>query len=403
MSHPKRHKIQEDELVGFKYFKKITRLLERLHEAGCARDRAHNRLLHMDQYMALLLLFMFNPICVSLRALQQASTLKKVQRVLGVPRSSLGSLSEAAGVFDPALVEGLLGELVAELKPLAHDARLDQVRGLLTLVDGTYLTALPALARWALWQEDKRDRRAAKAHVQFEVLKGVPVAAAITSGQAAETDELQKRLEPGRLYVIDRGYARYSLFQAIRDAGSSFVGRVDDNAVVEVIEERPLSAEARAAGVVRDAVVRLGSKKKCGDLREPVRLVEVACTPHRKPSGKNGRGGPEQGTVLRLVTDRMDLAPEVVGLIYRCRWQIEIFFRMFKHLLGCRHLLSYSEDGIRLQTYAAILACLLIALWTGRKPTVRTYEMLCYFFTGWADEEELQAHLDGLKEQTPQA
>jgi hypothetical protein len=42
-------------------------------------------------------------------------------------------------------------------------------------------------------------------------------------------------------------------------------------------------------------------------------------------------------------------------------------------------------------------------LWTGRKPTVRTYEMLNYYFTGWADEEELQAHIAGLKEQPPQA
>jgi hypothetical protein len=403
MAHKKRHEIQEDEVVGFKYFKKVTRLLERLHEAGCQRDRAHNRDLHMDQYMALLLLFLFNPICVSLRALQQASTLKKVQRVLGVPRSSLGSLSEAAGVFDPALLEGLIGELVAELKPMAHDARLDDVRGLLTLVDGTYLTALPALARWALWQEGKRDKRAAKAHVQFEVLKGVPVAATITNAHASETDVLAARLQAGRLYVLDRGYAEYAFLQAILDAGSSFVCRVDDNAVIEVAEEQPLSAEARAAGVVRDAVVRLGSKKKRDDLHAPVRLVEVVCQPHRKPSGKNGRGGPEQGTVIRLATDLVDVGPEAVGLIYQARWQIEIFFRLFKHLLGCRHLLSYSEDGIRLQTYAAIIACLLIALWTGRKPTVRTYEMLCYYFTGWADEEELQAHIDRLKEQPPQA
>ena len=53
--------------------------------------------------------------------------------------------------------------------------------------------------------------------------------------------------------------------------------------------------------------------------------------------------------------------------------------------------------------YAAILACLLIALWTGRKPTVRTYEMLNYYFAGWADKGELQAHIAGLKEQPPQA
>ena len=403
MAHKKRHEIQEDEVVGFKYFKKVTRLLERLHEAGGERDRAHNRDLHMDQYMALLLLFMFNPICQSLRGLQQASTLKKVQRVLGVPRSSLGSLSEAAGVFDPALVEGLIGELVAELKPVAHDARLDDVRGLLTLVDGTYLTALPSLARWALWQEDKRGKHAAKAHVQFEVLKGVPVAATITHAHASETAVLRAHLQPGRLYVVDRGYAEYALFQAIVEAASSFVGRLHDNAVLEVLEERPLAPEALKAGVLSDRVGRLGCKATKNDLQAPVRVIEVACTPHRKPSGKNGRGGPEQGTILRLVTDRMDLPAEVVGLIYRCRWQIETFFRMFKHLLGCRHQLSYCEDGIRLQTYAAILACLLIALWTGRKPTVRTYEMLNYYFTGWADEEELQAHIAGLKEQPPQA
>ena len=105
MSHPKRRKIEERDLAGFKYFKKISRLLERLHDAGCGRDRAGNRRLHMDQYMALLLLFMFNPICESLRGLQQASALKKVQRVLGVGRGSLGSLSEAASVFDASLLE----------------------------------------------------------------------------------------------------------------------------------------------------------------------------------------------------------------------------------------------------------------------------------------------------------
>ena len=96
----KRPKIQEQELQGLKYFKALSGLLEALHEVGCERDRAGNRRLHMDQYVCLLLLYMFNPLCTSLRALQQASELKKVQRKLGVPRASLGGLSEAATVFD---------------------------------------------------------------------------------------------------------------------------------------------------------------------------------------------------------------------------------------------------------------------------------------------------------------
>jgi IS4 transposase len=88
---------------------------------------------------------------------------------------------------------------------------------------------------------------------------------------------------------------------------------------------------------------------------------------------------------------------EIIADIYRHRWLVETFFRFFKHVLGCRHLLSHDPVGIEIQTYCAIIACLLISLYTGRKPTLRTYEMVCYYFTGLADEEELLAHLAKLK------
>ncbi len=77
----------------------------------------------------------------------------------------------------------------------------------------------------------------------------------------------------------------------------------------------------------------------------------------------------------------------------------EIFFRFFKHMLGCRHLLSHDQNGIEIQTYCAIIACLLIALWTNKKPTLRKYEMICFYFIGLADEEELMAHIEKLKRQ----
>ncbi len=86
-------------------------------------------------------------------------------------------------------------------------------------------------------------------------------------------------------------------------------------------------------------------------------------------------------------------------MIFSRRWTIEIFFRFFKHILGCRHLLSHDQNGIEIQTYCAIIACMLISLWTGRKPTLRTYEMICFYFSGLADEEELMAHIEKLKTQ----
>ena len=185
MAGKKRNKVKSEDVVGFKYFKVLAGMLETLHGAACARDRAHNRILHMDQYVTLLLMYMFNPICSSLRAIQEASNLKKVQRVLKVPRAALGSLSEAARVFDSDLLIGIIGELVEQLRPVRHDAKLSDFDQIVTLVDGSWLPVI-SKATWALFRNDDH-HKAAKAHVQFELLKGVPVAATIKSGQERKT------------------------------------------------------------------------------------------------------------------------------------------------------------------------------------------------------------------------
>ncbi len=92
MARKKRDEIRESDISGLKYFDKLAPLLERLHEDGCERDKAGNRTLHFDQYCLLVLLYLFNPICSSLRAVQQASELPKVQKRLGCSRAALGSL-----------------------------------------------------------------------------------------------------------------------------------------------------------------------------------------------------------------------------------------------------------------------------------------------------------------------
>jgi hypothetical protein len=345
--------------------------------------------------MSLLLLYMFNPICTSLRAVQQASELKKVQRKLGCPRASLGSLSESARVFDSAFMQDIIEHLSDTLKPISSHSKLDDLPGILIAVDGTLIPALSKMT-WALW---KTDRQAIKAHTQFDLQKHVPVKITITEGNGGEIKALETELESGRIYVKDRGYASLALFQKILDCKSSFVSRLRDNAVYQMLEESVLTDDARNAGIVFDRKVRLGSNTKTREqLSVPVRLIAIKCTPHTKRA-KTGRGGPEQGETLLIATDRFDFEADVIALIFKHRWMIEIFFRFFKHVMGCRHLLSYCQNGIELQTYAAIIACMLIALWTGRKPTLRTYEMLCWYFTGMADEEELLAHIGHLQKQ----
>ena len=384
MAGKDRPKITEEKLQGFKYFKILRPLLESLHQVGTQRDKAQNRQLFFDQYGALLLLYFFNPILTSLRGIQQASHLEKVQKKLGCRGTSLGSLNEAASVFDARKLEEIIAELAARI-PQQTLTRDQQALKNLTAVDGSLLPALSKMA-WALWLDD--EHRAAKMHVAFEVLRGIPVKVTITEGNGNEKHELRGMLEPDRLYVIDRGYVEYQLFQDILDRGSSFIGRIRNNAVWTVDEERPVSAKARADGVRRDLVVRLGGDQSGAALKQPLRIVEVE-------TGKtNSRGEPE---ILLLVTDRMDLDVELVALGYRFRWSVELFFRWLKCILGCRHLLSHSQNGVAIQVYLAIIASLLISLWTGRKPTKRTFEMLCFYFSGMAREEELLAHIAKLK------
>jgi hypothetical protein len=92
MAGKKREDVREEDVTGLKYFDKLAPLLARLHDVGCQRDQAGNRTLHFDQYCMLVLLFLFNPVVRSLRAIEQASQLRKVQRKLGCQRASLGSL-----------------------------------------------------------------------------------------------------------------------------------------------------------------------------------------------------------------------------------------------------------------------------------------------------------------------
>lgn len=377
------------QLQGFKYLKRIDKLLKKLHPAGCERDRAGNRQLHFDRYAMLILLYFFSPALASLRDIQRASRLKKLQRVLGIQSTSLGSLSEAAEVFDAALLEPVIQELVGQVAPGAVPSEQEALRAL-TAVDGSLLPALPQMA-WALWQDEQH--RAAKLHLSFEVWRAVPVQARVSAGNGSERAALRDMLEPGRIYVLDRGYAEYALFQTVLDQQSSLIARVCSNTTwTEVLEERSLSAAAIEAGVRSDRLVWLGGPQSGQVFKQPLRVVEIETEP--------ATPGEAPGTML-LVTDLRELPAELVALAYRYRWTVELFFRWLKCILGCRHLLSTTENGVTVQVYLAIIASLLISLWTGTKPCKATFTMINFYLMGWADDEELAEYLDSLKRDSP--
>ena len=394
-----RPKLRSRDVRGAKYLRGVMKLLRPLR----SHKDCSNRKLHFDEYVAYLLLYFFNPIVTSLRGLQQVSTLDKVRKKMKLPRFALGSFSEARNVFDPSLLEPLIAGLADQVTEAGADPRLAALDVAATVVDGTPIRALPKMA-WALWRDD--EHRAAKVHLEYSLLKSAPMQATVTDHNTSEGRVLQDSLAEGKLYVLDRGYTDYALMARILEAGSSFLLRLPSNAVYEVLDERPVSAAARKVGVQRDLVVKLGGATSPELHDQEIRLVQVHVTDPNALLGRPRKPRVDRKTkairttktehTLLLATDQLDLAAELVADLYRYRWQIELFFRWFKTLLRADRLLSLSRNGLTLVVYCALIASLLLTLWTGRKPTKRTYEMLCLYLMGWAEEHEVEAHIERL-------
>ena len=394
-----------DDIRGFKRLRRVAGLLSFLHDVGCDRDKAGNRELHYDDYVLLVLLYLFNPLIDSMRTLQRVADLPEVRKRLGIGRFSLGSFSESCRAFEPAMLQGVVEQLAAGLRPVGRHELLKDLPVTLTLVDSTVINTLCTVAEamyLPLRDGTGRHRHAWRLHLHLDVDHHVPGRWELTdprnTGGSDEKSVLRRTLCAGHTYVMDRWYAQFTLWNDIRAAGSSYVCRVRDNSTYEVIEDRPLSAAARDAGVLSDQVVEIGLSKKPNERADhPTRLVCVRCTPHAK-RGKGrrsggGQTGPTSDGVLRIVTDLPDVPAEVIAFLYQYRWTVEVFFRFLKQVLGCRHLLSARREGVQIQIYAAVICCLLLNTLTGRKPAKWTVTLLALYLQGLTTEQDVLREL----------
>lgn len=403
-SPPKRSKPPTTEklrIEGLKYFAMLRPLLTHLHDDQCSRDKAGNRTLHYDQYCMLVLLYVLNPTVSSLRALSQASELTKVRQKLETRKTSIGSLSESSRLFEADRLKEIIATLASQVSDCNTDPRLGDLADKMVAVDGSLVNALPSLITASILKQSCGSGLVRwRLHTHFEVSNLVPSRIDVTADGGGENDEravMQRVVEHDRLYVMDRGYAKFALFNAIVRANSSYACRLRDNTVYEVAEERPLTDGDRAAGVLNDQIVLLGQTSKKSDRPDhQIRIVQVRCTPHHNRTGGKVKGSKAPGSdgILRIATNLLDVPAEIIALIYSYRWTIEIFFRFYKQLMGGAHLISHSDNGIEIQVYCSMIACLLINLWTGGKPNKRTYEMVSYYFQGLANEEEMLAHIE---------
>ena len=363
-------KIDEKKLKSWKllddFRSRLAKIRTKLPSPPKKRPGGPERLLLEEDYFSLMLFGMLNPVLDTMRGLCAASHLKRVQEEVCSRKVSLGSFSEAQGVFDPELLKEVFLDLVGENQTSWGDARLSHLADKLKLVDGTLLPALPRM-HWALWLNDQN--RAAKLHLKFSVLRQGACDALITAGNSCERKALRQFVKKGEIIVADRYYGlEYGFFGELKQIGASHVIRIRNNPRMEVVEEIALTEEDRTAGVTWQGKVKLGDQWQ----GEPIRVVRVEV----------------DGKQLLLATD-LTIEAELIALIYRYRWQIELFFKWLKSILGCRHLMAESPQGVAIQIYSALIAALMLQALTGKRPGKRAMELIQMYLMGYADLEEI--------------
>lgn len=379
LNKPRPEPISIELLKGYKVVEQFRQLIRAKLEARSAQqvhpsELDPRRTLSGENFFTLLLFALYNPVLKSMRAIVTASHFEKVQEELEVSSVSLGSFSEAQHIFDPELLHNVFRELSARVafKPKAADPRLEVFVERALAVDGSLFDALPRMT-WAAYRTQS-DTRKLKLHLVFQPLRGGIADASITAGNACERKALKKMIRRGKLYIGDRYFGlEYDYFDCFEQKKADFVFRIKANALYDVIEERPLSTEAIEYGVISDQIIKFHNAS--GD--SSWRLVRIK----------------REGKEFYLLTNRLDIDAEVVGMLYRHRWEVELFFKWLKCILKCQHFLLESPEGVAAQIYTALILALLLSSFTGKKPTLRQMEAIQLHLMGYCSKAELEKTL----------
>ena len=363
-------------VTGRKHLHSLLKLRRKLRKA-----QTHpNRTLFYDDVLTALLLAFFNPVMRSLRTIEDFSQCPLVQDELEVDCICKSTLSDTQRILDPSLLEPLIESLQAQIPHLQKtDGPLGKLLKRMRLVDGSFF-ALAGEVQWAFrkgkaWAED-HDDRFARLDLQLCAQSGTPECLEINGKGTSEVAAAQRHIEAGMIYVADRGIFSFAYIEALLAGAADFVLRIKTSQKFTPQEARSLSAKDRAAGVLSDTRgVLTGDPYRHAPAAT---LREIVIADVRNP-----------GHVVRLLTNRLDVPAYLAGEVYRCRWQIELFFRWLKVHANFRHVISHSKNGLTLGFYVAVIGTLLMYLHTGRKVSKYAFGMLTMVASGQATLEQI--------------
>jgi putative transposase len=279
--------------------------------------------------------------CDSLRALEASWNANAQHHYhLGSDRLQRSTLADANQRRPVGVFAETFGLLTTQLDRKSRR----EGKALLRLIDSTPIP----LGKLYDWAKSNGRIRGMKVHVVYDPNADCPRVLDITDANVNDAQVGRTvAIEAGATYVFDKGYCHYGWWTAIAEAGSTFVTRPKANMGLAVLAERAVE-DPKGDGflILEDCEVCLVSR---GAATLPMRLRRL-------------RLKRDQGDIITLLTNDVDRCAVDIGQLYKGRWQIELLFRWIKQHLSIRKFLGYSDNAIRLQIFAAMIAYALLRI-----------------------------------------
>lgn len=390
-----------ERIIGVKYVRMLEKELEPLRQQTAAHG---NVSLFLDDVFLMYLLAFFNPTIRSLRTIEDLSQTSQVQEHLNVRKVCKSTLSDFNKLVDSTRLLPIITALRTQLPPSGKsgprptlepgiDRNLHSLLEKTIAVDGTFLHAVADVA-WSVANSNNHGatRHRARLDAHVNVSTWLPETIVVPAPGQSESDSAIENIQPDRIYIYDRGYVSFALVRAhYAESASDEEIAVKSHFLIRYKQvgnnspslkddvEQPLTDEDREAGVTSDRVGYFTSASANQAGLRGIKLREVVV-----PYEENGKP-----KVLRIITNLLDVSAKTIALLYRYRWQVELFFRWLKSIGNFGHLISHSREGVQAHLYVSIIGILLTYLHAGHRPSKYMFALLGQVAAGAATLEEV--------------
>jgi hypothetical protein len=250
--------------------------------------------------------------------------------------------------------------LIAEARELYHDdsfgADIEQTA---YAFDSTTISLCLALFPWARF---RRAKAAVKAHTLLDLRGNIPCWVHVTTGDVHDVKALDLLpVEPGSFYILDRGYLDFARLFAFTEQAAFFITRIKRNTRYRRLSSQPVD---KTTGLRFDLTITLVNFYARRDYPQRLRLIKYL--------------DPDTGKRLAFLTNNFRLPALTIAQLYRCRWQVELFFRWIKQHLRIKAFFGTSENAVISQIWIAVSVYVLVAIMKKRLhlPDLSLYHIL---------------------------